>query len=263
MKKQLIVVCIFCVMVFNITLTAQSDGGALIIKGRCQLEEAVEKWDEAPLMSARAYFERMIGKTEHDAWTLYYIALAESKLAGYHFANQAMDDAKPYVDGGIQHLEESLKIKPDNADALALLSSLLGNKIAFDPMLGMTLGPKSGRLIGEAFALEPNNPRVSFIAGQSAFYTPEMYGGGRDIALKHFVKAVADYKNDKPSDLLAPVWGKVDAYLYQGICQMDQKLNDEALASFNYVLQIHPTHAWITQALLPELKKRMAELDVE
>lgn len=241
------------------TASAQINDTTAITAGRSQIEAAVKTWQLDALMASRAYFERLEGQTALDAWVLYYLAYAENCIVSFYFSQENMEDAKPFVHMAIAHLETSLKIKPACADAQALLSSLLGSKIAFNPMSGMTLGPKAGRLISEAFTLAPENPRVSLIAGQSAYYTPKFFGGGKEKALKHFQEALEKYENERPSNVLAPRWGRVDAYIYCGMAHMDLKEYDEARVAFNQALTLQPDHAWVTMALLPELEKRMAE----
>jgi len=254
--KTMRIVLFIALMAISIPATAQIDGTAAIAAGRTQIEAAVKSWQLDALMAARAHFERLAGQTDQEAWALYYLAYAESRIVNFYFSEENMDDAKPFVNAGIAHLETSLEINPANADAKALLASLLGNKIAFNPFSGMTLGPKSGRLIGEAFALAPENPRVSLIAGQSAFYTPKMFGGGKEKALKHFQEALKKYRHNAPAEPLAPRWGRVDAHIYCGLSHMDLKEYAEARTAFNQALTLEPGHGWVSLVLLPELEKR-------
>jgi hypothetical protein len=49
---------------------------------------------------------------------------------------------------------------------------------------------------------------VYFLQAQSAFYTPEQFGGGKKAALKLFETALAKYESFKPLNDLMPLWGK-------------------------------------------------------
>ena len=257
MKRAFISSALLCLIGWG-PVQAQMPADSLILQGQTQLEAAVARWDLDGLMASRAYFERLVGQTDQNAWVLYYLAYAESRIVNYYFSQEAMDDAKPFVEMGIDHLEAALAEKPACADAKALLSLLLGNKIAFSPLLGITLGPKSGRLINEAMAMEPYNPRVSLIAGQSAYYTPKMWGGGKDKAIIQLKKAVTDYAHDAPADPLAPRWGRLDAWIYLGLSHAGLKSFEEARRCYRHVLDEQPDHAWVKTVLLPDLERRAA-----
>ena len=56
------------------------------------------------------------------------------------------------------------------------------------------------------FRLNPDNPRIYYLQGQSLFNTPPAFGGGKDKAKPLFEKAIALFKTDKPKPLW-PNWG--------------------------------------------------------
>jgi len=229
----------------------------LIMQGKEIIRKAEADWNLQQLMAARGYFERLINEPTYPWLVHYYIGFVDMRLITYYFALADMDKAEEFVDDGIEHLEKAVELKNDFAEGYGLLSSLLGNKIALNPMLGMTLGMKSGQMMNKALGLAPENPRITLIAGQSAYYTPEMYGGGKDKAHKHIEKAIAYFQSFKPEKPILPDWGFDEAYAYMGLIQMDQEDFIGARASFEKALEINPNNAWVKMDLMQKLEEKM------
>ena len=193
------------------------------------------------------------------SWLIhYYIALADYRIVSFYFSQQNQEQAKKYIDDGIEHLQSCLEMKDDFAEAYSLLSSLYGNKIGTDPQLGMTLGPKSGVMMAKAMKLEPQNPRTQLIAAWSAYFTPKMWGGGKDKAKEHYEQAIAFFDSFKVTDPLLPDWGHDEAYAWLGMAQMEAEEFEAAKTNFNKALEINPEYGWVKYVLLQDLQKKMA-----
>ena len=258
MKKVSILLILF--FLFPLIAIAQSEANidSLIIIGKHQLHQAVHKWTDTALLGARAYFERLL--TDHSkTWLVhYYIGLADYRLASYFFATNNTDQAKQYIDDGIEHLKKCLDAKEKFADAHSLLSSLYGNKIGMNPFLGMTLGPKSGKEMGKAMSIQSNNPRNHLLAGWGAYYTPKMFGGGKDKAENYFQQAIASYETFQVSDPILPDWGHEEAYAWLGIINTENEQYNQARQNFKQALQIFPEYGWVKHVLLPNLDKKIS-----
>jgi hypothetical protein len=73
----------------------------------------------------------------------------------------------------------------------------------------MTYAEDISQNIEKAKSLDPTNPRPYLLEAQNKFYTPEAYGGGKDVAKELFDKAKQLSDNFKPATDLSPTWGKV------------------------------------------------------
>ena len=62
--------------------------------------------------------------------------------------------------------------------------------------------------IDSAKSLNPDNPRIYYLQGNSIFYTPKLFGGGAKKALPYYEKAVSLYQNEKADNILSPYWGR-------------------------------------------------------
>ena len=258
MKK--IIILISLLILLPVVMPAQTDVSidSLIIMGKQHLQKALNNWKEPDLFLARAFFERIQPDSSHSWLIHYYLGLADYRIVSFYFSQQQLDQAKKYIEDGIQHLESAIRLRADFAEAYSLLSSLYGNKIATDPMLGMTLGPKSGTVLAKALKLAPQNPRTQLISGWSAYFTPKMWGGGKDKAKKYFQQAIVYYDSFKVDSSVLPDWGHEEAYAWLGLANMEDGEFDRAKINFDKSLEINPEYSWVTYVLLPDLKKKIA-----
>jgi len=230
---------------------------SLILQGKQQLHQALNNWQKSDLLAARAFFERLAPDTTYPWLIHYYLGLADYRIVSFYFSQQQQDQAEKYIEDGIEHLKTCIQLKPEFAEAYSLLSAVYGNKIATNPMLGMSLGPQSGIMMAKALKLAPENPRSQLIAGWSAYFTPKMWGGGKDKAKKYFQQAIACFDSFRVVSPILPDWGHEEAYAWLGLLNMEQEKLEQAKINFNKALQLNPGYGWIKRILLPELQKKM------
>ncbi|AMQ55404.1 hypothetical protein [Algoriphagus sanaruensis] len=121
--------------------------------------------------------------------TSFDLALMEYGLLNVTMVDQDERLFDAYADGLEKRLKALSSSQTYGAEAKALLSSLHGYKIAYNPMKGMFLGPKSSGLLEEAFAQAPNSPIVLKMMAGNKYFTPETWGGDKDEALALFQKS--------------------------------------------------------------------------
>ncbi len=150
--------------------------------------------------------ERMAA-AEQKEWLAQYYAAYSNLLVGVMQKDNSTKDN--YFDRAINFIDKADSIQPNNSEIYALRGFALGVKIGVDPMQrGMTLGPQSGMALSKAKELDPSNPRPYYLQGQSAMYTPEQYGGGKEKAIKLLETAVEKYKTFKLDNPVMPHWGE-------------------------------------------------------
>lgn len=255
---------IFALVVFLMSgSTYGADPGdidSLIIEGQKKIQKGVDSWDLAAMLRARAYFERLLADSTYPWLVHYYIGYADLRLVTRYYSEQnGKERALEFLEDGIQHLKQSIELKEDFAEAYSLLSSLYGQKISFKPYMAMFLGPKAGKYKKRAFELAPENPRVYLIAGQSAYFTPKLFGGGKDKAIAHFQKAIHYFGLFKPGSPILPSWGHEEAYAWLGKVQMERGDYEAAERNFQKALEINPHFGWVRYVLMKELERRKAE----
>lgn len=247
------------ILVFSSLAFAQSPVDSLILQGKEQIQTAVDGRDIQKMLTARGFFERLLNDPTYPWLAHYYIGYADRGIVNYYFSKEEKGRALEFIDDGIKHLKKSTELKGDFAESYSLLASLYGSKIGIKPMMGMNLGPKSGAAQNRAFELDPQNPRSHLIAGESAYYTPKMYGGGKEKALKYLHQAAEYFITYQPEREIYPTWGYEETYAYLGLIQMEKGDFTQAKESFQKALQINPHYGWVKFFLIKELEKKVSE----
>ena len=244
---------------------AQSQSGidSLILQGKERIQKAVDSRDVQQMLAARAFFKQLVNDPTYPWLIHYYIGYADKRIVNFYLHEKNKEKAKEFVNEGIWHLEKTIELKEDFAEGYALLGSLIGHKIGLSPLRGITLGPKSSRMLKKAFELAFKNPRISLIAGQSAYYVPKMLGGGKENALRHIQEAIEHFQTFKPENSIFPTWGFDETYAYLGLIQMDRGNFAEAKQSFKKALEVNPNYGWVKLVLIKKLEEKIAKQGTE
>ena len=185
------------------------------------------------------------------------IIKAQSGMVGSCFAEKDMDRAKLIVNDADKKADKLLKKQPDWATANALKAAFLGFKIAFSPMKGMWLGPKSGRHIAKSIKLDEKSPEGWYQKGMSAFQTPPAFGGDLKEAIDCFEKAVSLYEQNQ--GCLDYNWNYLDAMAWLGQAQTKAEDYAGAKATYAKALDFEPDFQWVKRVLMPGLEKEIVK----
>jgi hypothetical protein len=160
-------------------------------------------------------FER-IANAEPQQWLpRYYAAMC-------YVMQAMMQTDKSKIDGLVDlaenHLQEARKIQEH--DEITILRALCKSaRIGVDAMTrGMKYGSESAELLEMAKKTSPDNPRIYYLQGQSLFYTPEAFGGGKAKAKVMYEKAVSLFASFQPSSEFMPNWGADQATRMLATC---------------------------------------------
>lgn len=134
------------------------------------------------------------------AYLLYYQAI-------YHLQTNENKAAEKATDKAINLLSD---LDNKNSEDYALLSLLQGFSIQFKGMRAMFIASSVKKNAKKAIALDGANPRGYFVYGNSDFYTPEKYGGGKEVET-YLLKAIA-LPSQAVENSYLPSWGVEEAY---------------------------------------------------
>ena len=150
-------------------------------------------------------FER-IAAAEKTQWLAYYYAaycLIEQTYAGEKKKN--IDDI---ADKAEVLLNKADSLNPNNDEVLVLKARVNSCRISVNPMTrGSKYGPIASAFLDKAEKVNPNNPRIYLERGMGFFYTPKMFGGGKDKAKVQYQLAIDKYDAFKPASDILPHWG--------------------------------------------------------
>ena len=161
--------------------------------------------DGAKLQDLANTFERIAGAEKAEWLPNYYTAYCYVNMT-YSTKGDMIDT---YCDKAETFLKKADSISPNNSEIYTLKAQLASARISVNPMSrGQKYGTESGELREKAKSLDKTNPRPYYLEGTAYFYTPPMFGGGKDKAKPAFEKALELYKDFKPASSISPNWGQ-------------------------------------------------------
>ena len=166
------------------------------------------------------------------------------------------ENRNKYIDEAIDLLKESIKLNDAAADTYALLARAYGSKIVLNPMRGMDLGIRSSNALEKAEYLEPENQRVFLIAGISALFTSELFGGGIEKAKEYFLKAASFFEAYNLSNPVYPNWGYAEVFAWLGQTAERQDDPEAAESYYQKALEIDPDYGWVKYQLLSRMASK-------
>ena len=143
-----------------------------------------------------------------------------------------------FAETGMPYAKKAVDEKGDNAEYHRLLGQLCGQVIPADPLFGaLKYGQCARDELNKAIQLNGSLAMAYVSRGVGNYYLPASMGGGPDVALKDFDKAIS-------LDSKLP-----DAYLWKGIALHKANRTDDARAALQHCLQLDPSRAWAKQEL--------------
>ncbi|HEY0030851.1 MAG TPA: hypothetical protein VGC65_08855 [Bacteroidia bacterium] len=171
--------------------------------------------DAAQLQSLANNFERIASAEKSEWLPNYYLAYCYVNMT-YSTKGDPIDT---YCDKAEKFINIADSISPNNSEIYTLKAQIASARISVNPMSrGQKYGTISGELREKAKQLDKTNPRPYYLEGTAFFYTPPMFGGGKDKAKPAFQKALELYESFKPASTIAPNWGKSSTQYFLQKC---------------------------------------------
>lgn len=204
---------LFSFMMFGVLVaSAQSDKYVAAMQKNLLMFDSAKT--TADLLSVANTFER-IGDADKTQWLPYYYAGLALSTAGWN--DQKMD--KDANSTRINTLCDKAEALDKNSEIYVLRNMSATQQMMVDPQTRyMTYGVQAGKDLEIATQLNPDNPRIYYLKGESLFNTPVAFGGGKDKAKPMFEKAIALFQTDKPKPLW-PNWGRERSEAELAKCQ--------------------------------------------
>lgn len=160
--------------------------------------------DPQALQSLANNFERIAGAEKNEWLPGYYAAYCYASMT-YNSKGSAIDNLCDKADALINRADS---LSPNNSEIYVVKAQIRSARISVNPMVrGQKYGTESAELREKAKQLDPANPRPYYLEGTANFYTPPMFGGGKDKAKPVFEKAQKMFETFKPASSIAPHWG--------------------------------------------------------
>jgi len=203
-----------------------------------ELEEARDRQDMAALERIISHYQQASQSNLKSAEAQYELALAYSYAAEVAIEIRDKKKAQGWAESGIEAAKTAVSENGSNAEYHRILGELCGQVIPANPLLG---GLKYGQCARDEVqkAIQLNNRlALAYVTrGVGNFYLPSSMGGGVDLALKDFDKAISINPNLS------------EAYLWKGVTLRKANRDAEARQALQHALQLDPNRAWAKQQL--------------
>jgi tetratricopeptide (TPR) repeat protein len=169
---------------------------------------------------------------------LYKLALANSYAAEVTMELRDKRKSEAFAEAGMASAQRLTTMNANNAEYHRLLGELCGQVIPANPIFGaLKYGQCAKDEIDKAIQLDSKLALAYVSRGVGNYYLPASMGGGLDIALKDFDKALAIDPN------------LTDAYLWKGVTLRKANRNSEARLALQKALELSPGRLWTKQQL--------------
>ena len=216
---------------------------------QCQ-KQVYQAFIAGDIESWEATIDQLSKKTPYSTMN-YDLALLSYGVIGFCIGAQHTEKAQKHLIKAEEHLKVYLKNHPNSAQGNALMSGILGYKIAFSPMSGMWNGSRSNKFLAKAMKIDDSQPKVWFLKGISLYHTPSSFGGDQKASIEHFAKALSLFHEHKCTD---QNWEYLEAYTWLGRAYAATGQTEMARHIFEEILEIAPNFGWVKYSLLPQLK---------
>jgi tetratricopeptide (TPR) repeat protein len=200
------------------------------------LETARDLEDRAALDKLVNEYSAAAAKAPNDAEAQYRAALASSYLAEVALELRDKKLAQEAAERGIKAAERAIALKPE-AEYYRVLGTLCGQVVPANVLTGLSYGKRAKEAIDKALEKDPKSSPAFVSRGVGNYYLPAALGGGADLAIADFRKAIElDPKN-------------AEAYLWLGLSLRKQNKNADARQAFSKSLELNPRRVWVKQQL--------------
>ncbi len=146
-----------------------------------------------------------------------------------------------YVDNTVELAERILEVDKEHAKAMSILSGVYGLKIAYSPMKGMFIGPKSTRYAEKSYETAPSDPTTLMMYGINKYNTPGAWGGDIDKAIEVFKAAISYYEEKEKT---SNNWKYLNSLAWLGLAYEEKKEYGLAESAYNKSIETEPDFEW-------------------
>ncbi|HEY1758952.1 MAG TPA: tetratricopeptide repeat protein [Bryobacteraceae bacterium] len=202
-----------------------------------ELDRARDAQNRGALERLASQLSGPADKMPNDAQAQYRLALAQSYVAEVAMETGDKNAARAAAETGIKAAERATALKPDVAEYHRILGTLCGQVIPANVLVGLRYGHCAQDEVLKAVQLDPKAAANYVSRGVGNYYLPASLGGGFDVAIKDFQKAIE----------LDP--RSADAHLWLGLALRKANREGEAHKELQKAVDLNPARAWAKQQL--------------
>jgi tetratricopeptide (TPR) repeat protein len=202
-----------------------------------ELEKARDAQDRPALDRIAGQYAADAQQKPKDADAQYRAALAQSYVAEVAIEVRDNPKARDAAEAGIKAAERAVALNGSSSEYHRILGTLCGQVIPAAKLAGISRGRCALDEVNKALQLD-SKAAINYLSrGVGNYYLPSAFGGGIDLAIKDFQKAID----------LDP--RAADAHLWMGVALRKAGRNADARKSFQKALDLNPQRVWAKQQL--------------
>jgi len=202
-----------------------------------ELEKARDAQDRPALDRIAGQYAAAAQQKPKDADAQYRAALAQSYVAEVAIEVRDNPRARDAAEAGIKAAERAVALNGSSSEYHRILGTLCGQVIPAAKLAGISRGRCALDEVNKALQLD-SKASINYLSrGVGNYYLPSAFGGGVDLAIKDFQKAID----------LDP--RSADAHLWMGVALRKAGRNADARKSFQKALDLNPQRVWAKQQL--------------
>jgi len=198
-----------------------------------QIKQARDGQDLTALNRLAADFANQATSKPTDAGTQYVAALANSALAEVAMEVRDKNQARSAAETGMKAAARAIAIDSRRAEHHRIMGVLCGQAAA---AIGGLTAFKHGKCaldeMNQALELDPKSSANYLSRGVGNYYLPATLGGGTELAIADFRKAISLDSNN------------ADAYLWLGLALRKAGQEAEAHQTLEKAVKLNPARAW-------------------
>jgi tetratricopeptide (TPR) repeat protein len=169
--------------------------------------------------------------------------------------NEKTDEAERYLKKATDNIEKLERQKYNLSMLYSYKAAFIGFEIGMAPYKAPFIGSKSLDYAKKSVSLDPLNPLGYFQLGNIAYYTPKIFGGSKNDAMEHYLKALKLMETNR--EYILNNWNYLN--LLATIIKAYLELNEYEAAK-KYCLKtlaLEPGFDWVKNNLYPQVLKKM------
>ena len=172
---------------------------------RSALRLADHEYSYVPYQNLANTCDRIMAVCEGEWLPVYYRAYAY-----VHMAYMTKDEERKDVllDESQASADAAQELHPEESEIQLVHALICYGRMEINPMFRATIYfPKAKAALERARELNPENPRIYYLEGETALYKPAFMGGGAQAALPMLEQALRYFRDFSPPHDLYPHWG--------------------------------------------------------
>lgn len=169
---------------------------------------------------------------------------------GHLMGKKQYDLAGVMISRGEKLIQQVIKTSPNNATVYAFKGSFLGFRMGMSKFKALSLNRESLDDINKAYEIDPQNVQALIGKGNVFFYTPGMFGGDKEEALKYYLKGLRILENNKDTN---QNWVYLNLLTTIALAYEKTDRPKDAKLICEKILRKEPNYKWVKDILYPRI----------